>query len=400
MNQPIPHFADIAYARTHFPGLEHLTYLDLGSRGLLSREVRAATVAYLDDRMHNGGNKDLMFQRTAETRQKFASLIHASPEEIAYTKNVSDGLNMVAAAMDWTDGDNVIVCPELEHPNNVYPWLNQQQRGLQVRMIRHRNGHMPVEDMIAAMDDKTKIVTASTVTFSPGFRTDIDLLGRACRERGILFLVDAAQSAGVLEIDVDRSNIDALSTSTQKGLLALYGMGFLYIRKEWADRMKPAYLARFGVDLGHAHESDIGTTKFSYMPGAHRFDLGNYNYIGIIAANVSLTFLLQLGTVNIEAHAVKLAHALAQGLLDLGLPVCGGVPSTHLAHTVTVGEYGSGNDKHTTSAGIDALYQHLLDHHVKLSMRRGVMRFSFHVYNSLADVEKVIEITRDFHKRA
>ncbi len=398
MNEPKPHFSDIAQARAHFPGAGRWTYLDLGSRGLLSREVRAAIEAHLDDRMYNGGNKDLMFQRTAETRGQFAKLLNASPEEIAYTKNISDGLNMVAAAFDWIEGDNVIVCSDLEHPNNVYPWLNQQSRGLQARMIKHRNGHMPVEDMIAAMDSKTKVVTASTVTFSPGFRTDIDSLGRICRERGILFLVDAAQSAGVLDIDVARSNIDALAVSTQKGLLALYGMGFLYLRKEWAERMKPAYLARFGVDLGDAHESDIGATKYSLMPGAHRFDLGNYNYIGIAAANAALRFLLDVGVANIEVHVVKLGHALAQGLLDLGLPVCGGAPSAHIAHTVTVGDFGSGSDKYTSNEKINGLYQHLIENRVKLSMRRGVMRFSFHVYNNLGDVEKVLDLTRDFLK--
>lgn len=399
MNEPRPHFTDLASARAHFPGADRWTYLDLGSRGLLSTAVRAAVDAQVDDQMYNGGNKALMFQRTAETRERFARLFNASPEEIAYTKNISDGLNMVAAAFDWSKGDNVIVCADLEHPNNVYPWLNQQRRGLEVRMIKHRNGHMPVEDMIAAMDSKTRVVTASTVTFSPGFRTDIDRLGRACRERDILFLVDAAQSAGVLDLDVTRSNVDALAVSTQKGLLALYGLGFLYLRKEWAERMKPAYLARFGVDLGDAHESDFGTAGYSLMPGAHRFDLGNYNYVGIAAAHASFAFLLDVGIANIETHVVKLGHALAQGLLDLGLPVCGGAPSAHLAHTVTVGDFGSGSDKYTRNETINGLYQHLLENRVKLSMRRGVMRFSFHVYNNLEDVRRVVDLAQDFLRR-
>jgi len=349
--------------------------------------------------MHNGGNKELMFQRTAETRSLFAQLIHASPDEIAYTKNISDGLNMIAAGFDWTEGDNVIVCADLEHPNNVYPWLNQHRRGLRIKMIGHNKGHMPVEDMIAAIDDKTKVMTASTVTFSPAFRTDIDLLGKICRERGILFLVDAAQSAGTVDIDVNKSNVDALAVSTQKGLLALYGMGFLYVRKEWAERMKPAYLARFGVDLGDAHESDIGATEYSFMPGAHRFDLGNYNYVGIAAAHASLSFLLRLGVKNIEAHTTKLGHALASGLIDLGLPVCGGKPATHIAHSVTVGDFGSGSDKYTSNETVNGLFHHLIENRIKLSMRRGVMRFSFHAYNNQEDVDKVLHVARAFLKR-
>lgn len=400
MNQPAPGFDRILQARSHFPALENWTYLDLGGRGVLSREVRAAIEAHLDERMYNGGDKDRMFRGTEEARARFARLINASPEDVAYTKNVSDGLNMVGSSIEWKRGDNVIVCPELEHPNNVYPWLNLQRHGVEVRAVRHRDGHMPVGDMIAAIDSRTRIVTASTVTFCPGFRTDLDTLGQACRERGVLFLVDAAQSAGVLDIDVRRSNIDALAVSTQKGLLALYGMGFLYVGRDWAEKMHPAYLARFGVDIGaHAHESDIGAGQFSLMTGARRFDLGNYNYVGIAAANASLGFLLDLGIANIEAHTVQLAHSLAHGLLDLGLPVCGGEPSSQVGHTVTVGEYGSGDDKHSSDEKMTRLYEHLVDERVKLSMRRGVLRFSFHVYNNLDDVHRVIDLVRDFQKR-
>src|SRR5678815_494031 len=105
---------------------------------------------------------------------------------------------MVATGFDWKRGDNVILCPELEHPNNIYPWLNLQRHGLETKLIAHRNGHMPVDEMIAAIDAGTRVLTVSTVTFSPGFRTDVEKLGRACKERGVLFLVDAAQSAGVL----------------------------------------------------------------------------------------------------------------------------------------------------------------------------------------------------------
>jgi selenocysteine lyase/cysteine desulfurase len=399
MDQSSTPLDSVADARSRFPGTGHWTYLDLGGRGLLSKEVRAAVDAQLDDHMNNGGNKDFMFQRTRETRELFARLIHAAPEDIAYTKNISDGLNMVAAAFDWKAGDNVIVCADLEHPNNLYPWLNQQRRGLSVKLVPHRDGHMPVDEMIAAIDAGTRVLTASTVTFSPGFRTDIDRLGRACRERGVLFLVDAAQSAGVVDIDVGQSCVDALSVSTQKGLLGLYGMGFLYLRKAWADRMQPAYLARFGVDLGDAHESEGGGTRYNLLPGAHRFDLGNYNYVAIVAAHASLSYLLRLGIANIEAHATRLGHALSKGLLELGLPVCGGAPGPHIAHTVTVGDFGSGSDKYTSNETINGLHQHLIDHKVKLSMRRGVMRFSCHVYNNMADIERVLDLSRDFLKK-
>ena len=399
MDQATADTRSLIEARASFPALERWTYLDLGGRDVLSREVRAALDAHLDDRMFNGAaDKDRFFVMTEAARQKFARLIHADADEIAYTKNISDGLNMVATGLEWRPGDNVLLCGELEHPNNVYPWLNQRARGLEVRFVTHRDGHMPVDDMIARMDRGTRVVTCSTVSFSPGFRTDVDRLGRACRERGVLFLVDAAQSAGVLHTDVQASCIDALSVSTQKGLLGLYGMGYLYVRREWAERMRPAYLARFGVDLGKAdvHESDIGEHAYELMPAARRFDLGNYNYIGVAAADAALKFLLELDTRNIEPYVIRNAHALAQGLSDLGFPVCGGAPGPHLAHIVCVGFYGSGGDKGGSDERMNRFYHFLIENRVKLSMRRGVLRFSLHVYNNMDDVRRVLDLARQF----
>lgn len=393
MNAPAVEPDTIASARSHFPALERWTYMDVSGRGVLSRETRAALDAHLDERMTNGGNKERFFALIERTRGRFAELVNAQADEIAYTKNISEGLNMIANGFAWQAGDNVIVCPELEHPNNVYVWLNLQRLGVEVRMVAPRAGHIAVEDMVARMDARTRIATVSTVTFAPGFRTEVERLGRACRERGVLFLVDGAQSVGMLHTDVVASHIDALAVSTQKGLLALYGMGFLYCRRAWAERLQPAYLARFGVDVGEAHEASMGDYTFRLAPGARRFDLGNYNYAGAVAVDASLAQLLAWDTRRIERHVTRLGHALAAGFIELGLPVAGGEPGGHLAHIVTVGVM-SKSHYHTEDERYNRLYEHLAANRVKLSIRRGMLRFSLHVYNDMEDVERVLGLAR------
>src|SRR6185369_11466074 len=149
MNKPISD--PIIAARSRFPALKRWIYLDLGGRGVLSREVRAALNAHLDERMNNGADKNVFFENTERVSGRFSELINATPDEIAYTKNVSEGLNMVATAFDWKPGDNVILCPELEHPNNIYPWLNMRRHGLETRFIQPREGHMPVDEIGARM---------------------------------------------------------------------------------------------------------------------------------------------------------------------------------------------------------------------------------------------------------
>jgi cysteine desulfurase/selenocysteine lyase len=399
MNQP-KDLDPIAAARANYPALENYTYLDVAARCVLSRGTRAALEAYLDDHQLNGGDKKGWFELIERTRARFAQLINAEADEIAFTKNISEGINMIATGFHWKRGENVILCSALEHPNNVYPWLNMRRYGLEVRDVPGRDAHIPVDDIVGRIDGGTRVVTVSTVSFAPGFRTDVDRLGRACRERGVMLMVDAAQSAGVLHTDVRRSNIDALITSTQKGLLALYGMGFLYCRREWAEKLEPAYLARFGVDLGDsdAHEASMGADDYRLMPGARRFDVGNYNFAGAAAANASIGEIAAIGTEAIERHVTGLSRALAQGMLDLDLPVSGGAPGPHLGNIVTVGNL-SENHYGADDERIQGLYDHLVENKVKLSIRRGTLRFAFHLYNNQNDVARVVELSRSFLRR-
>lgn len=378
-----------------FPGAAQSTYLSSCTRGLLPMSARRAVDAHLDDLALGRTDKSALFDLIEETRRLFAALINATPGEIAMTKNVSEGLNILAASLDWQAGDNVVVTLDLEHPNNVYPWLNQEARhGIKVRAIPDRDGHIDIEAMIAAMDDRTRLVTLPTVTFSPGFRSDVRHLGEICRKRGVFLLVDAVQSVGVLHTDVNALGVDGLATSTQKGLCGLYGMGFLYCRNAWAERITPVYLARFGVDLGEgAHEAAMGATNYRLMAGAKRFDVGNYNYPAAAACLESMKILTSVGTKRIEAHVTQLSHRLVTELLDLGLPVAGGEPGPHLGSIVCIGKPGGGHDS-TDDPEIEDLSKHLFENGVIHTIRRGMIRFALHVYNNVDDVGRVIELTR------
>ena len=139
----------------------------------------------------------------------------------------------------------------------------------------------------------------------------------------------------------------------------------------------------------------MGAEDYRLMPAARRFDLGNYNFTGTAAVDASLAELLELGTRNIESYVTELARTLAQGFLDLGLPVMGGKPGPHLAHIITVGAM-SASHYGTEDQRFDRLHKHLSENKVKLSIRRGVLRFSLHLYNNSDDVARVLDLTRAF----
>jgi selenocysteine lyase/cysteine desulfurase len=253
---------------------------------------------------------------------------------------------------------------------------------------------MPVAAMVEAMDERTRVVTFPSMSFAPGFVTDTKALVAGARGVGALTLVDAAQSIGALQTDVRALGVDALTVATQKCLLSLYGFGFLYVRRAVAEQLIPIHVARYGIDLGGAHETAFAEGELTYQPGARRFDLGNYNYLGATAAQAALTFISGIGVENIERHVGELGARLASGLLECGLPVVGGEPGADLAHIVSVGKSGGGRHYTADDPAMNELYARLSEHGVRFSIRSGVLRFSIGIYNDDADIDRVLELAR------
>jgi cysteine desulfurase/selenocysteine lyase len=380
--------------RALFPGAQHQVYLNVGANGLVPTTTREAVQDYLDEAVLGTLDKDLHRRQIEETRAAFAEMIGADPDEIAITKNVSEGLNLFVASLEWEEGDNVVLCPELEHPNNIYLWFNLERRhGVEVRSIPAEAGVMPIEAMCAAIDQRTRVVTFPTISFAPGFITDQGPLVERAREVGALVLADGAQSAGSLDTDVHAMEVDGMAVACQKGLMSLYGFGFLYVRRDVAERMVPIHVARYGIALD-AHETAYSDGPLEYAPGARRFDLGNYNYLGMVATRASLQLIRDIGVPAIEAHVRSLAADLATGLLALDLPVVGGPPGPHLAHIVSSGRLGSGRHYTADDPEVNDLHRHLVDAGIVFSLRSGVLRFSFGLYNDGSDVERVLGAVR------
>jgi cysteine desulfurase/selenocysteine lyase len=372
--------------------------LNVAVRGLLPTRLREAVNTYIDGHQFGNWQKEAEFAMIERTRGSFARLVNAEPDEIAFTKNTSDGLSTIAASLPWEAGDNIVYCPELEHPNNVYPWVNLHKRlSVEIRAVEPDDGRVPAERFEELMDDRTRLVTVPTVSFSPGFITDVAPIAKRCRELGSFFLVDAAQSIGVVHTDVKAMGVDGLAVGTQKAMMGFYGAGFLYCRSEWAEKIQPVYLARFGVALdADKHETAMDLERLEYARGARRFDLGNYNFIGVTAVEASMELLHELGTPAIEKYVKGLAYRLAEGMLEFGLPVAGGPPGPHMGHIVAVGKTGGGRHYTADDPRMNALHDHLIENNVKLAIRRGILRFSLHVYNNVDDVDRVLQLTKEW----
>lgn len=377
--------------REGFPALREQTYLSICEKSILHDDVRQSVDSYLDRMALATANRLGHEEKVFGSREKFARLMNVDPATIAAIRNVSDGINSVAWAMPMAEGDNVVVSADAEHPNNVYPWLRLRRLGNEVRSIAPRpDGSLDIEAMIDAIDNHTKILSCATVTFAPGHRTDIARLGEVCGKKDVFLLADGVQSSGILAHDLSSDPIDGLATSTSKGLLGLYGFGFLYISPKWIDRLEPAYLSRPAVLMHNDDHSTMGNYDYELQPDSRRFELGSQNIAGAYAVDASLKLLLDLGIGTIEDRVLPLARALKEGVAAHGLAPA--VPSEGPGHShiVTFGAINAGGHGYSSDPMIGPVSDHLAKAKVAHTIRRGQLRLGVHAFNNEDDIEHAV----------
>ena len=388
--------ASFARFREGFPALREKTYLSICDKMILHDDVRASIDVFLDHLAVASANRTEHEVKVFEARTKFARLINVPVETIAATRNVSDGTNSFAWAMPWREGDNVVVTAETEHPNNVYPWLRLRQRGIEVRVVSARpNGSIDVDGMIAAIDGKTRLMAAASVTFAPGHRTDLWRLGETCRKRDVFLLVDGVQSAGILKHDLSAEPIDGFVTSTSKGLLGLYGFGFLYAAPKWLDRLEPAYLSRASIVQQTDDHSTMGGFDYQLQPDSRRFEVGSFNLAGAYAADSSLQLLHELGADRVEKRVLSLAALLHEGLSAAGISPAVPGSGPEQSHILTLGELDAGGHGFSSDPLIEPLSRHLNVCKVSHTIRRGQLRMGIHAYNNEQDIEHTVSCARE-----
>ena len=222
-----------------FPITKNFIYLNHATVAPISLRVADAVVHYNQEALHNGYTNGPQWVKHFEAvRHRCADLIGATPDEIAFIKNTSHGISLVARGLGLKSGDEVIIS-ELEFPSNVYPWMALEAQGIVVKQIPADDGQLHLESLESLATDRTKLVSLSSVQFGTGFRLPVGRVGQWCRERGIFFLVDAIQSLGAFPIDVHQEKVDFLAADSHKWMLCHEGIGIFYIRNELISQIEP-----------------------------------------------------------------------------------------------------------------------------------------------------------------
>jgi cysteine desulfurase / selenocysteine lyase len=368
--------------RSEFPVAARWAFLDHAAVAPLSAPAVAALHEYAASLAENGiAVVAQWLSRLGQVRKLAARLINApSPDDVYFVPNTTHGIGVVAEGYPWQAGDNVVLAAE-EYPSNQYPWMNLAHRGVEVRVVPSRGNRVSIDDIRAAMNVQTRVLTVSAVEFASGFRHDLDALGELCRERGVFFFVDAIQALGVIPLDVQKTPIDALSADGHKWMLGPEGAGFGYIRREWVERLHPIGVGSQSV----VHPWAFTTIDFTLKPHAGRWEGGAYNVPGITALGASLELLLNAGIADIEHRVMELTDYLCDKAVSRGWEIFSSRAAGEKSGIVSLTIPGIPADdvvKRCRAAG------------VIVTNRANRVRVSPHAYNTFEDLDKYLDVVK------
>lgn len=382
MSNPIeqgpPTKIDWTAFRREMPVTEKWAYFDHAAVSPLPAPTRAVLTAWADDAARNGDVSWPDWARQVEgLRDEAAQYIGAQPSEIALIRNTTEGINFVAEGFPWQPGDNVVL-PADEFPSNQYPWMALAARGVEVRRIPTQDGGVRLDQIAAACDRRTRIVAVSWVSYSNGWRHNLDQLADAVHRNGALLFLDAIQGLGVFPLDVRQTPIDFLAADGHKWLLGPEGAGLFYCRPEHLSLLRPVGIGWNSV----AHAYDFNRIELVLKDSAARYEGGSQNMVGMLALRASLKLLAQFGPAAISERIIEVTEAACQRLVKIGATLHTDRSEGHQSGIVSFS---------FPNRDPQALRQHCLDRGIVLSCRAGRLRLSAHAYNNEEDLTRLVE---------
>ncbi|MEM2282306.1 MAG: cysteine desulfurase [Candidatus Hadarchaeales archaeon] len=394
---------NIQNIRKDFPILKTgIIYLDSASSSLTPEPVLNKMLEYYHSYRANVGRgiHTLSAKATDEfeaARKTIGKFIHAKPEEIIFTKNTTEGINLVAGGIRWKRGDK-IVSTLLEHHSNFIVWQRLEKQGVRLEKVRpNEEGLLQVEDFERAIDENTRLVSLTHVSNVLGTVSPVEEIARLAQERGAELLVDGAQSVPHMEVNVKKLGCTYLAFSGHK-MLGPTGIGVLYVKEEAVQKLEP-------LSIGGGTIADVSSERYELTKPPERFEAGTPPIAEAIGLGEAIRYLTRIGFPSIERHERFLTKLTCQALGDLrGVEVYGPADASKRRGIIPFNVRGVAPDdvaRVLARANIMVRSGHhcALPLHKEVLKRPGTVRVSVYIYNTAEEIERLSQIVAEIVKK-
>ncbi len=371
--------SDLSGYRSEFPIAERCVFLDHAAVAPMSLRARRRMDEWAEDAVNVARPAVTKWSAvTQKTREAAARLLGCTADEVAFAGSTSMGLSLFASSVDWRVGDSVVTAAN-EFPSNMYPWLNLTRQGVRVKAVKPTGeGRVLTEDLVAAMDSRTRVCAISWVGFNSGFRIDLERLGRECAKRGVHLVVDGIQGLGAFAFKAREWKVAAASADAHKWLLGPEGISLLYVSRDLVDSLHPPVVGWKSI----VKSSDFMHYDFELAHKARRFEAGSENGAGIHALCGALDLFEEAGMDNVSAAVKMLTDYLIDGLRRRGVTVRN--PRGEGEWSGIVAFPAPGGDG-------PALSKALAEKSVIVTGRADFVRVSPHFYNTREEIDRLLD---------
>jgi selenocysteine lyase/cysteine desulfurase len=381
--KPLAPFAELLAAE--YPRTGDGIFLNSAAQGILPRRTLDAMARFEAERAYPNRIDDAILLDVETTcRERVARLVGATPGLVGLAVNTSEGINVASLHLPLSRGERVLVARG-EFPANVYPWLSLGRRGVETVFLEKEGAHLDVEQVAEMLDADPAIraVSMSLVQFSNGHRNPVEAVGRACKERGVYFVVDGMQGLGAVELDWSELHADVLACGGQKWLCAPWGSGFFVVAEWMCADVDPVRVGWLQV-AGARNYQSLCDYELRFERDARRFEVGTYPYTALLGLSESLDLIDTLGVARIAAHSRALLARLEEGLFALGATVVSCMMPDCRSSILCF----RADDETATRA----IHGGLLAGGVTCALREGSIRLSPHFYNAADEIDRVLEM--------
>jgi len=370
--------------RSHFPAADEVTYLNAASIALSPQVVRERVQEF---ERTVGGRGTVGFDDEAEARAyegaraAGARLFGCMADDVAVTTSATEALNQIAWWLRPGEGENVVSI-DIDFPSVTYVWKRlARDTGVDVRLtnVLHDPGSLSYDSIERLVDEGTRVICVSHVQYGTGFRFDLQALSDLAHAHGAVLVIDATQSAGMMPLDVGRDDVDVMVAGSYKWLCAAFGAALCYVRPEISERFLPPFVGwRSTID-----PPNFDAVNMPLAPGVRAMEYSTVAYGSGMALGGAVEYLLDVGIERILEHDLRLTQRLVAGLGALGgrfISPVDGRPTTSI-----VGVRFPGRDSRE-------VHRRLGEAGVFTSHRLDAVRFSPHLYNDDADIDRALEI--------
>ena len=305
-----------ASVRADFPSVTRETYLNSAALHPVGSFTARAMQQLIDFRLQGPGEgrADFGAKDQQVLKEKYASLIGATADEIAYTSSTSDGENIVVLGLDLAKKKGNVVIDELHFTTSLYMYKELEKQGVELRIVKHRNWAIDPHDMDKAIDRNTRLVSLALVSNVNGFMHDCKAVSDLAHARGALVFADIIQAVGAVPLDVNALGIDFASAGTYKWIMGERGFGFLYVKKSLQGTALPT------TRYGHRQVTNFNRAELTWepLPGAAMYETGGIAVVLAAGVSAGIDYVRGLGIDKIRSHARLLTDRLQAELPPLG----------------------------------------------------------------------------------